>query len=59
VRELSQNPFAAGRLSEDPAAERAALAWGRRFWKTMRPFMRDAAYSNYLQDEGDERAGAA
>jgi len=25
----------------------------------MRPFMRDAVYSNYLQEEGDERARAA
>ncbi len=44
---------------EDPAAERATLAWGRSFWKAMQPFTRDAVYSNYMQEEGDERARAA
>jgi FAD/FMN-containing dehydrogenase len=44
---------------EDPAAERATTEWGRGFWKAMRPFAKDAVYSNYLQDEGDDRARAA
>ncbi len=43
----------------DPAAERATLAWGRSFWKAMQPYKRDAVYSNYMQEEGDERARAA
>jgi FAD/FMN-containing dehydrogenase len=44
---------------DDPAAERATLAWARSLWKAMQPFKRDAVYSNYMQEEGDERARAA
>jgi FAD/FMN-containing dehydrogenase len=44
---------------DDQAAERAAVDWGRSFWKGLQPFVRAAVYSNYLQDEGDERARAA
>jgi FAD/FMN-containing dehydrogenase len=51
--------FALFAMWESPAAERATIAWGRGFWKALQPFARDAVYSNYLQDEGDDRARSA
>jgi FAD/FMN-containing dehydrogenase len=44
---------------DDEAAGRAVGAWSREFWKAMQPFLRRAVYSNYMQEEGDERAQAA
>lgn len=36
--------------------EKAAEAWATDFWKDMQPLLRPAVYSNYLADEGEERA---
>jgi UDP-N-acetylenolpyruvoylglucosamine reductase len=33
--------------------------WGYAFWESMRPFVGDSVYSNYLGDEGQDRARAA
>jgi FAD/FMN-containing dehydrogenase len=35
------------------------IAWTRRFWNAMKPFLVDAVYVNYLGDEGEERIRAA
>jgi len=35
------------------------IAWTRRFWDAMQPFLADAAYVNYLGDEGADRVRAA
>ena len=37
----------------------ANIAWTRRFWNAMNPFLADAVYVNYLGDEGEERVRAA
>lgn len=42
-----------------PAGETRARTWGAGFWKAMQPFVRSAVYSNYLDDEGGDRAKAA
>lgn len=39
--------------------EKAAEAWATDFWKDMKSLLRPAVYSNYLADEGDERARAS
>jgi FAD/FMN-containing dehydrogenase len=42
-----------------PAGEASAKEWGLSFWSAMQPYVRPAAYSNYLGDEGPERARAS
>lgn len=42
-----------------PSGEAGAKQWGLSFWDAMRPHMRSAVYSNYLGDEGQERARAS
>lgn len=39
--------------------EAAAEQWATAFWRAMQPHLRTAVYSNYLADEGQERARAA
>jgi FAD/FMN-containing dehydrogenase len=39
--------------------EAGAKQWGVSFWNAMQPFVRSAVYSNYLGDEGSERARAS
>lgn len=39
--------------------EKVAEAWATEFWRAMQPHLRSAVYSNYLADEGRERAKAA
>jgi FAD/FMN-containing dehydrogenase len=41
------------------AETEANVAWTRRFWDAMKPFLADAVYVNYLGDEGEERVRAA
>jgi UDP-N-acetylenolpyruvoylglucosamine reductase len=42
-----------------PSGEASAKEWGISFWNAMQPYARSAVYSNYLGDEGSERARAA
>jgi FAD/FMN-containing dehydrogenase len=42
-----------------PSGEAGARQWGTSFWSAMQPHMRPAVYSNYLGDEGAERAQAS
>lgn len=42
-----------------PSSETASRHWGLSFWAAMQPFVRTAVYSNYLGDEGENRARAA
>jgi len=51
--------FAVWAFWEDPAEARRTTEWGRRFWEAMQPFRHTAVYSNYLAEEGDDRARAA
>ena len=39
--------------------ETVAEQWATAFWREMKPHLRSAVYSNYLADEGSERARAA
>jgi FAD/FMN-containing dehydrogenase len=41
------------------AAEASAKQWGSSFWSAMQPHVRPAVYSNYLGDEGSDRARAS
>jgi hypothetical protein len=44
--------------TDDPAESDTILAWGRRCWRDMQPFMEDAVYVNALEDvqeEGEHR----
>ena len=43
----------------DAAAADRVRAWGTSFWEAIRPFVSEKAYSNYLGDEGPDRARAA
>jgi FAD/FMN-containing dehydrogenase len=43
----------------DPSAAERVEKWGYGFWESMRPLVGEAAYSNYLGDEGLDRARAA
>jgi len=43
----------------NPAQEERARRWVYAFWDAMQPFVRTAVYSNYLGDEGSERARAS
>jgi FAD/FMN-containing dehydrogenase len=38
----------------DPAESDTNIRWTREFWEAMRPFIADAAYVNYLGDQGEE-----
>jgi len=42
-----------------PAGEVPATQWALAFWQAMQPFVSSAVYSNYLGDEGGERARAS
>jgi FAD/FMN-containing dehydrogenase len=42
-----------------PSGEASAKEWGTSFWNAMQPYVRSAVYSNYLGDEGRERARAS
>jgi FAD/FMN-containing dehydrogenase len=44
---------------KNAAESEANIAWTRRFWDAMQPFLADAAYVNYLGDEGADRVRAA
>jgi len=39
--------------------EKVAEEWATTFWREVQPHLRSAVYSNYLADEGQERARAA
>jgi FAD binding domain/Berberine and berberine like len=44
--------------TDDPAQSDKIVAWGRRCWRDMQPFMEDAVYVNGLEDaheEGEQR----
>ena len=43
----------------NPADAERNIAWTREFFAAMRPFMADAAYVNYLADEGPDAVSAA
>jgi FAD/FMN-containing dehydrogenase len=43
----------------DPAQSEPNIRWTRDFWEAMRPFLSDAAYLNYLGEEGEERVRTA
>ena len=43
----------------DPAHSEANIQWTRNFYDAMQPFLADAAYVNYLGEEGEERIRAA
>ncbi len=42
-----------------PSGQASAEQWGTTFWSAMRPYVGSAVYSNYLGDEGPERARAS
>jgi FAD/FMN-containing dehydrogenase len=46
-------------LWTDPAATDENVGWARELWDAMRPHASDAAYLNYVGDEGDERVRAS
>jgi len=39
---------------ETPAETQANVAWTKEFWDPLKPFLADAAYVNYVNDEGEE-----
>ncbi len=39
---------------ETPAEAQANIAWTQEFWAALKPFLADAAYINYIGDEGEE-----
>jgi len=39
---------------ETPAETQANLAWTKEFWAALKPFLADASYINYIDDEGEE-----
>ena len=41
------------------AGSETNMQWTREFWEAMQPFLVDAVYVNYLEEEGDERIRAA
>ena len=43
----------------DPSESEVNLEWTRRFWESIRPFMSERVYVNFLSQEGDERVRAA
>jgi FAD/FMN-containing dehydrogenase len=43
----------------DPAHSDANIQWTRDFYNAMQPFLADAAYINYLGEEGEERIRSA
>jgi FAD/FMN-containing dehydrogenase len=43
----------------DPAHSEANIQWTRDFYHAMQPFLADAAYVNYLGEEGEERIRSA
>jgi FAD/FMN-containing dehydrogenase len=43
----------------DAAAAEANIRWTRAFWDAMQPFLANAAYVNYLGEEGEDRVRAA
>jgi hypothetical protein len=43
----------------DPAETEKNIAWTRKFWDAMKPFMAPGVYSNYLEGEGDPQTRAA
>jgi FAD/FMN-containing dehydrogenase len=51
--------FAAHAFWWDSAQEERARNWVYAFWDAMQPLVRTAVYSNYLGDEGAERARAS
>ncbi|MGH7894329.1 MAG: FAD-binding oxidoreductase [Candidatus Binatia bacterium] len=51
--------FAVNASWQDPAEASRTTEWGRGFWDAMQPFLRSAVYSNYLGEEGEDRARAA
>jgi FAD/FMN-containing dehydrogenase len=44
---------------ETPAESDANIGWTRTCWKTLRPFLLEGSYGNYVSDEGDAFARAA
>ncbi|MCH4562535.1 FAD-binding oxidoreductase [Halomonas sp. EGI 63088] len=47
------------RMWEDPAESEANIAWGRRCFRAVAPFLEEGAYVNYLGDEGEARVRTA
>ncbi|MDI5983777.1 FAD-binding oxidoreductase [Halomonas sp. M4R5S39] len=47
------------RMWQDPADSAANIAWGRRCFRAVAPFLEEGAYVNYLGDEGEARVRAA
>lgn len=47
------------RMWEDPAESAANIAWARRCFRAVAPFLEEGAYVNYLGDEGEARVRAA
>ena len=39
---------------ETPAETHVNIAWTKEFWAALKPFLADAAYVNYIGDEGEE-----
>jgi FAD/FMN-containing dehydrogenase len=46
-------------LWSDPADSEENVGWTRELWDAMRPYTSDAAYLNYVGDEGEERVKAS
>jgi FAD binding domain/Berberine and berberine like len=44
---------------ENPSESERNIQWTRSAWESLRPFLIDASYGNYLSDEGDPSARAA
>jgi hypothetical protein len=51
--------FSVSSIWIDPADTERNIAWTRKFWDAMKPFMAPGVYSNYLEAEGDPQARAA
>lgn len=47
------------RMWEDPAESAESIAWGRRCFRAVAPFLEEGAYVNYLGDEGEARVRTA
>lgn len=47
------------RMWQDPADSAANIAWGRRCFRAVAPFLEEGGYVNYLGDEGEARVRAA
>ncbi|TFH87233.1 FAD-binding oxidoreductase [Billgrantia azerbaijanica] len=47
------------RMWDDPAESEANIAWGRRCFHAVAPFLEEGAYVNYLGDEGEARVRTA